>query len=333
MIRDPSEYDRMFQPLPQPPQQLRRYRQAGADIINTIRREQATNQQNSSTKEVLLFLKPVACASTISHFKALPCTYSCEVEVNSRIEKAALNISHNISTQNQLKVGNDWIWEIGEFYGGTQIIIKIYRNVFLSKKCIGTRIVDLGSLHQAGSSLQRNQIHPFLFVKEKIAAIPIVVSIPVNCGRTSVNGKSDQINIQFDYNFIYLKNCTVLRDISTDIGDVSINSQRSQINLISVQPMLRLSDLHLIAAYGSAFALRQLLFVLARQQILRQALSLQDSHSRRPLDVALLRGNFETVRVLLRRAGNLCFINTQANQGIYPINILKISSKLFIRTI
>jgi ankyrin repeat protein len=53
------------------------------------------------------------------------------------------------------------------------------------------------------------------------------------------------------------------------------------------------------------------MITLARKKVLRRALGLRSSSDHRPLDAALVAGNHAVVKVLLERAGNLCFQDTK----------------------
>ena len=111
-------------------------------------------------------------------------------------------------------------------------------------------------------------------------------------------------------------------------GCMQLVEEQCQRNKGAEKAVYRRSELHAMAAHGSATVVAHLLATLAKlrspdapaagqQQVsvVRLALSLRDSYDRRPLDVALWHGNLATVRVLLQRVGHFCFEGQRSGTG------------------
>ena len=209
------------------------------------------------------------------------------------------------------------IFDIFEYYGAMKIIIVVKSKGLFSMSTVGECILNLHDIvlaqekHDATRSLQGVALHrihdtPTVACREEYWGCSKYVPLVPSPSR----GAATPMGIHLHARYVPLQHCL----------SCSIRSGR-----------LCGSELHLAARYGSAKLMTELVQLLARKSLLRAALSLREDGGRaNPLDTALATGNVRVAKVLLQRAGNLCFLNTLYEPSEAPRGPPPLRSRDFI---
>lgn len=177
--------------------------------------------------------------------------------------------------------------------------------------------VDIGS----SDSKQRIYLNDYNI---NLRNIPIEFFIPSNCmslqSSCHITNKPAyvQIDICLKYRFIQIQNCLNLSSLSiyeqnsNNSTSIPNNNQQENIRKISFE---KVHELHLAAAYAPPRVLIDLLTSLAFHHTIERVFSLKTSFNRSVFEFAISKDNFQNARILLQRAGNLCFQSLLGGQA------------------
>jgi hypothetical protein len=229
----------------------------------------------------------------------------------------------------------DFIFDIFEYYGG--MILKI----ILMKKTLLTKIV-IGEIHFSLHDLILAQRH----WEQQVEYIPLSIireqhSSLTNSGGGGGSGHSTPTSSHVLPSFWGYQ--TTVKINTHQTSPTPQHSQHPQITLrlstryIPLQSCLHCSpnsryynlqksELHHLCMTGSALVLTSVIELLARKNCLKAALSCRESvdglHGYNALELALVCRNVPVVRVLLQRAGNLCFGGINSTSSLLPMALV-----------
>jgi ankyrin repeat protein len=232
------------------------------------------------------------------------------------------------------------IWDLRDFYAPTTVKITIYRKDFYMKcliKIICTKTMSLIDFLSTAENYNYNKNNKDIICREK----KNYIRLESNIFKEKTSNKFLE-NIKSASNFI-LSNRMIE---SENYVDIIIQARLIPLqSCVSLSPLnhlqsfndnngifsyplefdknLEQSDFHLMAAFGSSYLVQNILLSLSRKQFITAALSLQNSQGYTVFDVALLNSNYYVIKILLKRAGNICFLGSIASRSCAIHNAVK----------
>lgn len=231
---------------------------------------------------------------------------------------------------------NEGIWDFHDIYGPTKVKITIYRKDFFMKYLTKIICSKTMSLIEFLSTTENNNNIDIIY-REKKNYIKLESKIfketKSNKILESIKSVSNLIfpnrMIESD-NFIEIIIQSRLISLQSCVSLSTINHLQSNNDNYGIfkYPLefdknIEQSDFHLMAAYGSSYLVQNLLLSLSRKKYITSALSLQNSQGHTVFDVALLNSNYNVIKIMLKRAGNLCFLGSIANRSCAIHNAVK----------
>lgn len=287
---------------------------------------------DTSSRESLLFLCPSQLSSS-SHSREYFKRYYCKIMIND--ETFLSNVFRGNDDKETAVQSATGVFDLSEFYGPTNVLIQILEQLLpgLPLFVVATKNLPLYTFAPSPPPASRNNREERRHVQAspetdanavldpRVAACDMTphsttVFVPSLRAKTcltslqslsSPRSTNEGFHLTLRFSLLPLRRCTLLNTVSSSSSSSSV---RDLLPLESLPSPLRCSDLHIAAAHGSEQVVTRLLFALTRHGNIRRALALRDSQRRCALDVALMRGNIPAVRVLLSRAGHLCFQGT-----------------------
>ena len=269
----------------------------------------------SSVRDGKLFLRVRGVVGPPSNFNFCLCRgFRCEISMDGNLQTLPISFS----SSSQLNQSQTLAFDVFEYYGPSSLKFSIFtRGLFFTQR-VAARSITL---------------HDIVLLQDKTLAMRRQVS-SVHVGESK---EDKHMWLDFEENspdlfwgcegVIELENAS----LSSPIATSSKFQLFFQARYIPLQQCVgvtagveRYSDLHHVARFGTANVMQAMLDALARRTVLRSAMGLRAAGGLSVLDGAVAARNVNVVRLLLQRAGNLCF------QGItrrhFPTLVLAVAT-------
>jgi hypothetical protein len=228
----------------------------------------------------------------------------------------------------------DLVFDVFEYFGGMILKIILIKKTFFREQIVGEIQFSLHDLVLAQERWERQVDYlPLSTIREQHShavgggggtggggtgispgnvlssfwGYQSTVKINPSSGHQRQGQRQEQIKIRLSTRYIPLQSC-----LSCSSNSRYYNQHKS--------------ELHHICMTGSAHILTSVIELLARKNCLKLALSCRESvdglHGYNALELALVCRNISVAKVLLQRAGNLCFGGINSTSSLLPMVLL-----------